>query len=372
MQQVKVGIIGVGGMGKAHVKALTELEEADLVAVSDVNEETVNAVAQETGAKPFTNYEDLITSGGVESVVIATPHYFHPPIAEFAATHGKHVFTEKPIAVTVKAGAHMVQVCKDNGVMLGVNFQLRLNAVRAKMHSLIAQGTIGEIMRLSMEVPWYRTQAYYNMGSWRGTWKGEGGGVLMNQSPHNFDQMNWLLGAAPKSVQAIVLTRLHQIEVDNTALAIFDYGNGKVGSIYVSTAEAITTERIEVSGDLGALYYEGGKLRLYRLEESLSKHLRETPTNSGIKGEWEDVEVTEESGSTAEMNRAFLHAVRDNDPSKIIVTGEDGLRSLEMANAILMAGYTRREVNFPLDYNAVQDMFDKLCAGESKESLCAK
>lgn len=371
MQPVKVGIIGVGGMGKSHVNVLTGLEEADLVAVSDVNEETVNTVAQETGAKPYTNYEDLIVNGGVESVVIATPHYFHPPIAEFAAAHGKHVLTEKPIAVTVKAGAHMVQACKENNVMLGVMFQLRLNAVRAKMHSLIAEGAIGNIMHITMEVPWYRTQAYYDMGSWRGTWKGEGGGVLMNQSPHNFDQMNWLMGEMPQSVQSIVLTRLHQIEVDNTALAIFDYGNGKVGSIYVSTAEAITTERIEVSGDLGALRYEGGKLTHYTLEESLSKHLRETPTNSAIKGEWSDVEVTEDSGSTKEMHRAFLKAVSENDASQIIVTGEDGLRSLEMANAILMAGYTRREVKFPLDYNAVQELFDKLCAGDSPESLRA-
>ncbi|MEO6907472.1 MAG: Gfo/Idh/MocA family oxidoreductase [Abditibacteriaceae bacterium] len=369
MQPVKVGIIGVGGMGHGHVAALTGLKEADLVAVSDVNEETVNAVAQETGAKPFTSYEALITEGGVESIVIATPHYFHPPIAEFAASNGVHVFTEKPIAVTAKVGSHMVQACKDNGVMLGVNFQTRLDVTRAKMHSLIASGAIGEIMHISMEVPWYRTQAYYNSGGWRGTWKGEGGGVLMNQSPHNFDQLNWLMGEMPKSVQSIVLTRLHQIEVDNTALAIFDYGTGKVGSVYVSTAEALTTERIEISGDLGALRYEGGKLSHYKLEESLAKHLRETPINTGIKGEWSDVEVTGESGSTAEMHLAFLQAVRENDSSKIVATGEDGMRSLEIANAILMAGYTRREVSFPLDYNAVQEMFDKLCAGDSPESL---
>lgn len=368
MQPVKVGIIGVGGMGKGHVSALTALAEADLVAVSDVNEETVNAVAQETGARPYTNYEDLITEGGVESVVIATPHYFHPPIAEFAAAHGIHVLSEKPIAVTVKAGGHMVQTCKDNGVMLGVMFQLRLNAARAKMHRMIQDGAIGEIMRITMEVPWYRTQAYYNMGSWRGTWKGEGGGVLMNQAPHSIDQMIWLAGM-PKSVQSFVSTRLHNIEVDNTALAIFDYGNSKVGSLYVSTAEAITTERIEVSGDLGALRFEGGKLSHYKLEQSLAEHLRETPTNTGIKGEWEDVEVTGESGSTSDVHLAFLQAVRENDPSKIVATGEDGLRSLEVANAILMAGYTHREVKFPLDYNAVQEMFDKLCAGASPESL---
>src|SRR5690606_16571257 len=118
------------------------------------------------------------TEGGVEAIVIATPHYFHPPIAEFAASKGVHVLSEKPIAVSVKAGAQMVQTCKDNNVMLGVMFQLRLNAVRAKMHQLIADGAIGNIMHISMEVPWYRTQFYYNMGSWRGTWKGEGGGVL--------------------------------------------------------------------------------------------------------------------------------------------------------------------------------------------------
>lgn len=368
MQPVKVGLVGVGGMGKGHVTALTKVEEADLVAVSDVNEEAVNAVAQETGAKPFTSYEELITNGGVEAVVIATPHYFHPPIAEFAASKGVHVFSEKPIGVTVKAGEQMVQACKDNNVLLAVNFQQRLSVARAKIHQMIQNGVIGDIMRITMEVPWYRTQAYYNMGSWRGTWKGEGGGVLMNQAPHSIDQMIWLAGM-PKSIQAIVTTRLHDIEVDNTALAIFDYGNSKVGSLYVSTAEAITSERIEITGALGALHYEGDKLKHYKLEQPLPEHLRDTPTNSGIKGEWIDVDTTGESGGSAEMLSAFMHAVRDNDPSKMVANGEDGLRSLEVANAILMAGYTHREVNFPLDYNAVQEMFDKLCAGESKESL---
>ncbi len=360
----------MGGMGKGHVKALINIEEAELVAVSDVNEEAVKAVAEETGATPFTSYEDLVTEGGVEAIVIATPHYFHPPIAEFAASKGVHVFSEKPIGVTVKAGQQMVQACKDNNVLLGVNFQQRLNVARAKIHQMIGEGVIGDVMRITMEVPWYRTQFYYNMGSWRGTWKGEGGGVLMNQAPHSIDQMIWLAGM-PKSVQAIVTTRLHEIEVDNTALAIFDYGNSKVGSLYVSTAEAITSERIEITGSLGALHYEAGKLTHYKLEQPLPEHLRDTQANAGIKGEWVDVEVTGESGSTGEMLSAFMHAVRDNDPYNMVANGEDGLRSLEIANAILMAGYTHREVKFPLDYNAVQEMFDKLCAGEPKEGLCA-
>jgi predicted dehydrogenase len=369
MEPVKYGVIGVGGMGGAHCKALIELEEANLVAVADVNEETARRGGEEYGAKPFTDYKQLIDEGGVDAVAIVTPHFFHPPIAEYAASRGKHVLSEKPIAVTTSAAHKMVDACNEAGVLLGVMFQQRLEAWRRKFHEIVSSGELGDIHRITMTAPWYRTQAYYDSGAWRGTWKGEGGGVLMNQAPHTVDQFVWI-GGAPKSVQAIATTRLHKIEVENTALAIFDYGNGKIGSLYASTAEAPTEETLEVVGDKAALVWRGGKLRRLNLTPSVSEHLFKGPQWGAMETAWEDVEVDRTtSGTHQQVHQQFCRAVQHNDASMLVATGEDGLRELELANAILLAGYTRREVQLPLDAAAFDSMLEKLQNGTKPDEL---
>jgi predicted dehydrogenase len=369
LEPVKIGVIGVGGMGGNHCRALSELEETELVAVADVNEETAQRVGQEYGAKAFTDYKQLITDGGVEAVAIVTPHFFHPPIAEFAAAHGVHVLSEKPIAVTVSAAQKMVDACREGGVLLGVMFQQRLTNWRRKIHEIVSSGELGDIHRISLTAPWYRTQAYYDSGAWRGTWKGEGGGVLMNQAPHSVDQFLWI-GGPPKSVQAITTTRLHNIEVENTALAICDYGDGRVGTFYATTAELPTGERMEVIGDKGALIWDDGKLRRLEPATPISTHLLTEPGSwSSPDSTWSEVEISEESGGHINGHQRFAQAVRANDPSLLVATGEDGLRALELANAILMAGYTRREIELPLDAAAFDAMLEKLQAGTKPDEL---
>lgn len=369
MEPVRVGIVGVGGMGGAHCSVVSELKEASLVAVADVNADTARSVGEKYGAQHFTDYKALIDEGGIEAVVIATPHFFHPPVAKYAAEKGVHVLSEKPLAVTVKAAQEMVEACDKAGVLLGVMFQQRLDNWRRKMRDIVQSGELGDLHRVSMTTPWYRTQAYYDSGAWRGTWKGEGGGVLMNQAPHSVDQFLWI-GGAPKSVQAVATTRLHNIEVENTAVAIFDYGNGKVGSFYVSTAEAATGEVFEIVGDRGAIRWSEGKLRRMRTSVPVSEHLRgEAKMFAGIESTWEDVEVQESGGGHREVHRAFAQAVRAKDPALLVANGQDGLRQLELANAILMAGYTHREVQLPLDADAFEAMLEKLQAGAKPEEF---
>lgn len=365
MSNVKFGVVGVGGMGGSHAKNIGQQEGCEVVAVADVNEETARRVADECGARPFTDYKKLLRDGGVDAVMIATPHYFHPPIAEHAAKRGIHVLTEKPIAVSVAAADKMIEACKKNNVLLGVVFQQRTEPSRRAMKRLIDEGALGNLHRISMTAPWYRPQAYYDSGSWRGTWKGEGGGILMNQAPHSLDQFVWL-GGVPQRVQSIASTRLHNIEVENLALAIFDYGDGKIGWLYTSTAELPGGERIEVAGDKGALVWEGGKVRLMKTEQPLSEHLRTCSEAFGsIKSEWHDVELDDESSGHMEVVRAFARAVRENNPSLMVANGEDGLRSLEMANAILMAGFKRKEIEFPLNRKKYEQMLQKLQKGDS-------
>jgi predicted dehydrogenase len=363
MKKVRFGVVGIGGMGEVHACNIPRLEECELVAVADVNEAKLQQVAEETGARPYKNYRQMLRKTELDAVIIATPHYFHPPIAEFAAKCGVHVLSEKPIAVSVAAADKMVNACRENNVFLGVMFQQRTEPLRLKMKAIIESGELGEIHRVSMSAPWYRPQAYYDSGAWRGTWKGEGGGILMNQAPHSLDQFLWL-GGAPQKIQAIASTRWHSIEVENLAMAIMDYGDGKVGSLYASTAEVPGGERIEIAGDNGVLVFDG-KLRFFELEQPLREHLT---TSSGTfdhpKGYWRDIEVENGGGGHNEVIRAFARAVRDNDASQMIADGEDGLRALELANAILLAGYTRREVQLPLSRPRYERMLKQLQRGE--------
>ncbi len=368
MKPVKYGVIGVGGMGAGHCSLLHEMPETELVAVADVNAETAKTTGEKYGAKPFIDYKKMIRSGGVEAIAIVTPHFFHPVIAQYAAQHGVNVMTEKPLAVTVKAGDKMIASCAEAGVLLGVMFQQRLQPWRKKMRELVQAGELGALHRISMSVPWYRTQAYYNSGSWRGTWKGEGGGVLMNQAPHSLDQFIWL-GGQPKSVQAIATTRLHDIEVENTAAAIFDYGTGQIGQFYVSTAEIALAETVEIVGENGALVWDGKTLRRQKPESPINEHMRTAQGNSGNDGTWSEIELEDAAEGVGEVHRAFARAIRENDPSLMIANGEDGLRSLELANSILLAGYTRREVQLPLDRNAFERTLKKLQAGTKPQEL---
>lgn len=372
MNPVRFGVIGVGGMGGNHARSLGDIEEAQLVAVADVNQETARQVAQETGARAFSDAHELIDRGDVEAVLIATPHFFHPPVAQYAASRGVHVLSEKPLAVSASAADAMLRACDENGVLLGVMFQQRLDAARRQMKTLIASGRIGEVHRIAMVAPWYRPQAYYDSGAWRGTWKGEGGGILMNQAPHSLDQFLWLMGASPQSVQAIADTRLHQIEVENTAAAICDFGDGRTGFFYASTADVPGGERVEVAGDRGTLVWEGSSLRCFQLETPLSQHLASaTGSFDAPQGEWHDLPIEAAPSGHAEVTRAFARAVRANDPSLLVADGRAGLHALELANAILLAGYTRHEVSLPLDRAAFDALLQRLQNGADPRELRA-
>ncbi len=359
MNPVKFGVIGVGGIGAVHAALLAQGEETQLVAVADVDQGRAERVARETGARPFCDYRLLVEASGAEAVIVAAPHPLHPAMAEDAARRGLHVLCEKPLATSVAAADRMLETCRRSGVLLGTVFQQRADPSRRAMKRLLEAGALGPLHRVSMEVSFYRPHAYYASAPWRGTWRGEGGGILM-QAAHAFDQLAWL-GGLPLGVQALTLTRLHDIEVENTAHALFDYGGGKSGWLYTSTAEVHSSERIEIAGDRGALLWEDGRLRHLSLPTSMSQHaLSATRVFQGIGGTWRDIEVEAASEDFDEpyrqVIRAFARAVRQGEPSLMLASGEDGLRSLELANAVLLAGRCRQEVALPLD----RDRYERL------------
>ncbi len=376
--KLQIGIVGLGNMGAVHARNLGKIDNVELVGICDVDAERALQIGEEVDVAAYLQPSQMMQESGCTAVLIATPHPFHREVCEEAANRGLHVLCEKPLAVHVADADAMVQSCHQAGVMLGVVFQQRTEPPRRAMKRIIVSGELGEIYRMAMTAPWYRPQFYYDSGAWRGTWSGEGGGILMNQAPHSLDQLLWL-GLPPQSVQAITSTRLHSIEVENTALAILDYGLGATGMLSTSTAEVLGSERLEIFGDKGVLQFENGKVRHYQAKSSLSQHLQtSTEAFGSIGGEWREVDFENEkaedgakpggaqSGGHNAVVHAFAEAVLSGDQSKLIARGEDGVASLELANAILMAGIMRREVQFPLDRAAYKDVLSKLQSGELK------
>lgn len=367
MKPLKLGIVGVGGMGRGHVRKLSAVDFVELVAVADVVKETAHQVGAEYGLKAYTSHEQLLEESGAEAVLIAVPHPFHAKIACDAAARGVHVLTEKPIAVAVSEAEAMIEAARKGGVLLGVMFQQRLRPVHRKMKEIIDSGLLGEVWEFEMiSTGWYRVQSYYDSGSWRGTWKGEGGGIIANQAPHNLDLWQWLCGM-PRSLTATLKTRVHRIEVENTVQAMMEYDGPKTGYFKSTTADPLGKNRIEVQGEKGRLVLEGGTLKLARYTPSIPEHiLSAKDRRDPFDVAWEEVEVTGTDPGHAGVVEQFARAIRFGEP--LVATGEDGLNALALANAMHLSGFEKRPVTFPLNSGEVDALFEELRAGRRKVS----
>ena len=248
MNIVRFGVVGLGNMGLYHCNYLDSLEGAKLTAIHDIDPARLDAAtARFPQAKPFPQWQDLIASGAADAVIIATPHYKHPEITIAALERDLHVICEKPAAVTVTGARQMAEAAaKKPHLKFAINFQMRANPVLRKIRDLVQSGDLGEINRITWIVTnWFRTNAYYASGGWRATWAGEGGGVLINQCPHNLDQLYWLTGMMPSRVTAVAhIGKTHPIEVEDEVSAILEYAGGATGHFITSTGEAPGTDRL--------------------------------------------------------------------------------------------------------------------------------
>lgn len=376
---VKAAFVGAGVMGRDHWKnALTLQQNGDLhiAGLADIVPDRAKALADEHGIATFQDYKQLIDETKPEFVVVSTPHPSHEEITVYAAERGIHVLCEKPIAHTVGAADRMIAACRKAGVLLGIDFSQRPTPAYQKAHELIANGELGDIYRINfIASAWYRTQAYYDSGGWRGTWEGEGGGVIMNQAPHHLDLYCWL-GGLPQSVKATALTRVHEIEVENTVAALLTHSKERVDSFYTTTAEWPGRTEITISGQKARMVIsERNTLRLYKMEKSLSEELLNSPHGSKPAGEWQDVEVApaprDQVGHIA-MLRRFVDTVREEGPEEhLYATGEDGRRALELANAMLLSAHRDKTVTIPTDrkdYDALlAELRAKAARGEFKK-----
>ncbi|MGC9454576.1 MAG: Gfo/Idh/MocA family protein [Phycisphaerae bacterium] len=362
METVRFGIVGLGAIGWSHAERIASADDASmrLGAVCSEDPADVARAADEFGVPYFSRVEKMYDSGTIDAVIVATPHYWHPVHAVMAAHRGLHVLCEKPLAATVGPARAMVDQCDSCEVALGVMFQHRTRAVMRTMRRMIADGQLGRLFRVSLTCSdWFRTQAYYDSRPWRGTWDGEGGGVLINQAPHHLDLLTWMAGL-PRQVFAYAATRLHDMEAEDTATAVLDYGGGMVGQLYATTAEAPGYEELIVVGDKGTLIAEGERLMFGRPARPVSEHV--AAAGGAFEGPcctWEDVELPDDKGADhTEVIRRFAGAILRGEP--MVANGHDALAELELSNALYLSAYRNRPVDMPVSPAAMDRLLAEL------------
>ncbi|MCW5850539.1 MAG: Gfo/Idh/MocA family oxidoreductase [Anaerolineae bacterium] len=358
-------IIGVGGViGPSHIKALKQMPEAELVAVADIDAARAQARAQEIGCPWYTDHRAMLAEHKPDVAVITTPHPFHAPLAVDAFAFGAHVLVEKPLAVHVGAADQMIQAADQAGRLLVVNFQQRFRPVIERAKALMESGAIGPIVRTLCIEPWYRPSAYYRAAGWRGTWRGEGGAVLMNQGPHPLDLFCYLAGP-PARVTGWIRTRYHAIEAEDTAQAMVEYPNGAPGYLAMSTAETGLTRRLEIVGENGALELAGDQLTVTRLTPDMPEHMA---TATGMfeapAAQVETITLPGDGGGHLAVYRDLYRAIVEGGRPRC--DGRDGAMSLELANAIILSSFEERTVRLPLDRAAYVALLADLQAGKRR------
>ncbi len=378
MKKVRFGVVGLGNMGKPHARNCKEKggSYVELGAVCDIVEDKAKTLGEELDVPYFTDHREMIESGLIDAVIIAVPHYWHPSIAVRAARAKLHVLCEKPLASRVGPARAMIAECRKNKVSLGVVLHHRTRTAMIKLRKMIDDGKIGEVFRVQLTCSsWFRTQAYYDSGAWRGTWDGEGGGVLINQAPHHLDLFQWMAGGLPGQILATVGTRDHKIEVEDTANVVLNYGDGKVGYIYATTAEQPGMEQMMIIGTKGTLIFEKGKLMHGKLahpvEQSIygtkSQKVVGTPSGGKQKCTWKEVKLPKNAGGThLEIIKAFAkHVVKGTE---MYIDGEEGIKELEISNAAYISGFKNKPVDLPVDEKEI----DRLIRSLEKERSTGK
>lgn len=357
MDKVRLGIIGIGNMGSGHLKNILEgkVPEMEVTAVAD-RQESRRTWAKENLPEAVVIFEegkDLIAAGVCDGVLIAVPHYQHPELTIDAMNHGLHVMCEKPAGVYTKQVREMNEAAQKCDRVFGMMFNQRTNCIYRKMHELVTSGELGAIKRVNWIVTdWYRTQSYYDSGSWRATWDGEGGGVLLNQCPHNMDLIQWICGM-PSKVQAFCHNgKWHDIEVEDDVTAYLEYPNGATGVFVTTTADAPGTNRFEITLEMGKLVCENGKLMLHKLSENertfckTAKGGFDTPECTVT-----EVETDGENEQHVGVLKAFAGRILHGTP--LVAEGLEGINGLTLSNAMHLSSWLKREVEIPFD----EDLF---------------
>lgn len=381
MEKVKFGVIGAGNMGTSHYQYFigNRVPNGELTAIADLipsKLENVKKIGIENNPEAEKNIhyynsgDELLDAHVCDVVIIAIPHYFHPVYAIKALKAGYNVIVEKPAGVyTLQVQEMLDEAEKHPDKKLGVMFNQRTNPCFKMMKKMIADGELGKITRLNWIITdWFRTQAYYDNGGWRATWKGEGGGVLYNQAPHNLDLFQWIPDMMPSKVTAhCAFGKYHDIEVEDDVTAYFEYPNGATGVFITTTGDTPGTNRFEVTGEKGKLIYDSGKLTFYKNEVASSEWIKTNKTNFE-KPKCEVIELHPEGENLqhAGILINFADAVMGKD--ELYSPAKEGIKGVTLANSMLLSAWTNKTVELPIDGKK----FYKLLQKHIKDSKSTK
>jgi predicted dehydrogenase len=346
-RQIGVALVGCGVIGAVHARALSQIEGAELVAVVDTAPEKASRLAAEFGGEAA-DLDSMLIRSDVDVVSICTPSGLHGPVGARAAAAGKHVLVEKPIEISLESADALIAACRGAGVSLGVISQHRFDPGVLTLRRLLEAGRLGHLLHADVIVKWYRSQAYYDSATWRGTWNLDGGGCLMNQGVHYVDLLQWMMGPVDR-VFARCTTAAHEIEVEDIAIALVTFHNGAVGSLVVSTAAYPgLPERLEISGTNGTAIVVAGQLKLCELKGGSrddAPYGRQVEDPGVIARSAADEPAALAETAHAAQIEDFVRSVADGRPPA--VTGDEARKALEIILAIYESARSGTEVRLP-------------------------
>ena len=366
---VRIGVIGLGKMGRSHARHLADglVPRACLAAVCNTSGKPL---LEFPGVAHFTDSAALIRSGEIDAVLIATPHFSHTPLAIDALGQGLHVLLEKPIGVHKNECLRLIAAHADCGQQVfAAMFNQRTDPFYQEIRRLVRSGEMGEVRRVNWIITnWFRTDAYYASSAWRATWRGEGGGVLLNQCPHNLDLLQWIFGM-PESVRAFCrFGRYHDIEVEDDVTAYLEFPNGASGVFITTTGESPGTNRLEITAERGKLVYEHDRLVRTRNEIETSRFSRIAADGFRAPATTEEIiPITGHGTQHLGIMENFVSAILDG--SGLLAPAAEGGHSVELANAMLHSTLTGQTVTLPLDGDAYEHQLDRLIAGSRHERI---
>jgi predicted dehydrogenase len=366
MQTVKLGIVGIGTMGSIHAQSVIDghVPRCKLTAVCDP---VAERLARFSSVQAFHSADDFLQSSDTDAVLIATPHYAHTTIGIQALETGRHVLVEKPISAHKSDAENLIAAHRRPEQVFAAMFNQRTDPFFLKLRHLVQTGGLGAVRRVSWTITnWFRTEAYYQSSDWRATWAGEGGGVLLNQCPHNLDLLQWIFGM-PARVRAFChFGRYHDIEVEDDVTAYLEYADGMTAVFCASTGEAPGTNRLEVAAELGKVVLENDSLVFTRNEVAMSDFSRTDPERFSAPETW-DIRIPVK-GHGPQHNGIlanFVSAILDGAP--LIAPAREGLFSLELANAFLLSTLENRTVELPFDGALFEKHLQEMIAASTRQ-----
>ena len=378
MKKLRLGIIGIGNIGNTHASNIKKgsCPEIEIAAIADINPEKIAAAKTQEYDKNITYFDnaiDMLDSGLVDACIVAVPHYEHTTLAIECIKRGIHVMVEKPAGVYTKQVRELIAVSEEHPeVVFGMMFNQRTNCVYRKLKELVSSGEYGEIRRTNWLITsWYRPQAYYDSGEWRATWAGEGGGVLLNQCPHQLDLWQWICGMPVKVHAKLHYGKWHDIEVEDDVTAYVEYANGATGCFISSTGDAKGTNRFEIQMDKAKFVVENGKLTMNEFEISEPEFTRtNTNTFGSIKATNIEVETDGLHPSHAGVMNSFADAILHG--GKLVAEGAEGINGLLISNAMHLSSFLNKEITLPFDEDLYYSELQKRIKTSKKKEVNAQ